>query len=98
MTALLDGKVAIVTGAAHGIGRGHALELAKHGATVIVNDRGVSVRGEGSGADADATVELIRGRGGNAVANYGDIADEADVDALFADAVEQYGRIDIVVN
>ena len=98
MAALLEGKVAIVTGAAHGIGRGHALELAKHGASVVVNDRGVSVRGEGSGHDADLTVELIRSRGGVASANYGDIADEADVDALFAQAIDEHGKVDIVVN
>jgi len=98
MAALLEGKVAIVTGAAHGIGRGHALELAKHGASVVVNDRGVSVRGEGSGQDADLTVKLIEARGGIASANYGDIADEADVDALFAQAIAEYGKVDIVVN
>lgn len=98
MTELLHGKVAIVTGAAHGIGRGHALELAKHGASVVVNDRGVSVRGEGSGQDADLTVKLIESRGGVAIANYGDIADEADVDALFAQAIDEYGKVDIVVN
>jgi len=98
MTELLNGKVAIVTGAAHGIGRGHALELAKHGARVVVNDRGVSVRGEGSGQDADLTVKLIESRGGVASANYGDIADEADVDALFAQAIDEYGKVDIVVN
>ena len=98
MTALLEGKVAIVTGAAHGIGRGHALELAKHGASVVVNDRGVSVRGEGSGQDADLTVKLIQSRGGQASANYGDIADEADVDALFEQAIDEYGKVDIVVN
>jgi NAD(P)-dependent dehydrogenase (short-subunit alcohol dehydrogenase family) len=98
MTALLEGKVAVVTGAAHGIGRGHALELAKHGARVVVNDRGVSVRGEGSGQDADLTVDLIRGRGGDAIANYGDIAEEADVDALFAQAIAEYDKVDILVN
>ena len=98
MSGLLDGKVAIVTGAAHGIGRGHALELAKQGARVVVNDRGVTVRGEGSGRDADLTVELIRSRGGTAVANYADVADEADVDALFAQAIGEFAKVDILVN
>lgn len=98
MASLLEGKVAIVTGAAHGIGRGHALELAKHGARVVVNDRGVTVRGEGTGQDADLTVDLITARGGAAIADYGDIADEADVDALFARAIEAFGKVDILVN
>jgi NAD(P)-dependent dehydrogenase (short-subunit alcohol dehydrogenase family) len=68
----LDGKVAIVTGAAHGIGRGHALELAKHGATVVVNDLGTTISGDGSGRDADVVVDIIRSRGGRAIADYGD--------------------------
>jgi NAD(P)-dependent dehydrogenase (short-subunit alcohol dehydrogenase family) len=98
LAGMLKGRVAIVTGAAHGIGRGHALELAKHGARVVVNDRGVTVRGEGSGNDADLTVELIQSRGGTAIANYADIADEADVDELFAQAIGEFGKVDILVN
>lgn len=98
MSGLLDGKVAIVTGSAHGIGRGHALELARQGARVVVNDVGGSVRGEGEGRDADQVVALIEKAGGSAVANYGDIGDEAAVTALFDQATEAFGRVDIVVN
>jgi NAD(P)-dependent dehydrogenase (short-subunit alcohol dehydrogenase family) len=95
---MLEGKVAIVTGAGHGIGRGHALELAAHGAAVVVNDLGGSVSGEGSGRDADLTVALIGERGGEAVANYGDVADFAAAEGMVRQAVESYGRLDILVN
>jgi NAD(P)-dependent dehydrogenase (short-subunit alcohol dehydrogenase family) len=98
MTALLAGKVAIVTGAAHGIGRGHAIELARHGAAVVVNDLGTSVRGDGSGHDADEVVELITKNGGNAIADYSDIADEVLAPRVFEHAVEEFGPVDIVVN
>jgi NAD(P)-dependent dehydrogenase (short-subunit alcohol dehydrogenase family) len=98
MSGLIEGKVAIVTGSAHGIGRGHALELARQGARVVVNDVGGSVRGEGEGRDADQVVALIEKAGGSAVANYGDIGDEAAVTALFDQATEAFGRVDIVVN
>jgi len=98
MSGLLEGKVAIVTGAAHGIGRGHALELARHGAKVIVNDLGTSVTGEGTGRDADEVVDLIEKAGGTALADYGDVADEAAVTALFDRATEAFGRVDVVVN
>jgi NAD(P)-dependent dehydrogenase (short-subunit alcohol dehydrogenase family) len=98
MPELLDGKVAIVTGAAHGIGRGHALELARHGAKVVVNDLGTSVTGEGEGRDADQVVDLIEKAGGTAIADYGDIADEAAVTALFDRTTEEFGRVDVVVN
>ncbi len=96
--SLLDGKVAIVTGAGHGIGRGHALELAKHGARVVVNDLGSSVTGEGSSQDADLTVKLIEQRGGQAVANYGDVADDAQAAAMVQQAVDTWGRLDVLVN
>lgn len=95
---LLDGKVAIVTGAGHGIGRGHALELAKHGAKVVVNDLGTSVSGEGSSQDADLTVKLIEGRGGEAVANYEDVADYEGAGRMIAQAVDTWGRLDVLVN
>jgi NAD(P)-dependent dehydrogenase (short-subunit alcohol dehydrogenase family) len=95
---MLDGKVAIVTGAGHGIGRGHALELAKHGAKVVVNDLGVSVAGEGEGRDADLTVALIEKRGGEAVGNYENVADYEGAGRMIAQAVEAFGRLDILVN
>ena len=95
---LLDGRVAIVTGAGHGIGRGHALELAKEGAKVVVNDLGASLKGEGAGRDADLTVDLITARGGEAVANYEDVADFEGAGRMVAQAVDTYGRLDILVN
>jgi NAD(P)-dependent dehydrogenase (short-subunit alcohol dehydrogenase family) len=95
---LLDGKVAIVTGAGHGIGRGHAMELARQGARVVVNDLGGGVHGEGSGRDADLTVDLITKAGGDAVANYDDVADFAAAERMIGQAVEHYGRLDILVN
>lgn len=95
---LLDGKVAIVTGAGHGIGRGHALELAKHGAKVVVNDLGGSVSGEGASRDADLTVALIEKRGGTAVANYEDVADHEGAGRLVQQAVDTFGKLDILVN
>src|SRR4051794_27003590 len=95
---LLDGKVAIVTGAGHGIGRGHALELAKQGAKVVVNDVGGSVSGEGSGKDADLTVKLIEERGGVAVPNYADVADYDAAGAMVQHAVDEWGQLDILVN
>jgi NAD(P)-dependent dehydrogenase (short-subunit alcohol dehydrogenase family) len=95
---MLDGKVAIVTGAGHGIGRGHALELARHGATVVVNDVGGSAQGEGASRDADLTVDLVRQRGGNAVANYGDVSDHDQCGELVRQAIDELGSLDVVVN
>ena len=98
MAGLLDGKVALVTGAGHGIGRGHALELARHGATVVVNDLGSSVHGEGQGRDAERVVEIITSRGGSAVADFGDVGDEEQAEAMVAAAFDQFGRLDVLVN
>ena len=96
---LLDGKVAIVTGAARGIGRGEALELAKQGAKVLVNDLGGEW--DGSGADtrpAQQVVDEITARGGKAAANYDDVADWAGSKKLIDEAVERWGSLDILVN
>lgn len=98
MAGLLDGKVALVTGAGHGIGRAHALELAKHGAKVVVNDLGTSVRGEGTGRDAEQVAALITSRGGEAVPDFGDVSDEAAATAMVQRGIDTWGRIDVVVN
>ena len=98
MSALLSGKVALVTGAGHGIGRGHALELARQGATVVVNDLGSSVAGEGRGRDADDVVDVIRAAGGSAAADYGDVGDEEQAEAMVQRAHDEFGKLDIIVN
>jgi len=96
---LLDGKVAIVTGAGGGVGRGEALELADQGAKVVVNDLGGSVGGEGADKrPAEEVAELIRSRGGEAVANYDDISSWDGAAAVVAAAVEAFGRLDVLVN
>lgn len=96
----LDGKVAVVTGAGHGIGRAHALELARQGASVVVNDIGGTVRGDAAGTDdaAQRTVGLIHKAGGRAVAHHGDVADHDEAGRMIALAVEEFGGLDILVN
>ena len=95
---MLDGKVAIVTGGGRGVGRGHAMELARHGAKVVVNDLGGSVGGEGEGRAADETVAILAERGGEGVANYADVSDHDQCEAMVQQALDTYGRLDIVVN
>ncbi|KAJ3126449.1 hypothetical protein HK098_007501 [Nowakowskiella sp. JEL0407] len=91
-----DGKVAIVTGAGIGLGRIYAINLAKLGAKVVVNDLGVSTNGQGtSSSAADAVVEEIRAFGGQAVANYNSVEDG---DQVVETAIKNFGRVDIVVN
>jgi len=95
---MLDGKVAIITGSGHGIGRGHAMELAKHGAKIIVNDLGGSVTGEGAGRAADETVALIEGKGGVAAPNYGDVSNHEQCGEMVQQAIDTYGRLDVLFN
>jgi NAD(P)-dependent dehydrogenase (short-subunit alcohol dehydrogenase family) len=96
---VLDGKVAIVTGAGHGIGRGEALELAAQGAKVVVNDVGGTASGEGADQrPADEVVEVIRSAGGEAVANYDDVADWEGAGRLVAQTYEAFGGHDVLVN
>ena len=94
-----EGRVAVVTGAGNGLGREYALALASAGASVIVNDVGVTVEGEGSGKNsADAVVEEIVARGGAAAANYSDISEWSGAEAIVADALKHFGRLDLLVN
>jgi NAD(P)-dependent dehydrogenase (short-subunit alcohol dehydrogenase family) len=93
-----DGKVAIVTGAGGGLGRQHALELARRGAKVVVNDLGGSVDGSGGGSDAaNKVVEEIKAAGGEAIANGSSVTDDAGVARMVKDAMDHWGRIDILV-
>ncbi|MGH7787308.1 MAG: SDR family oxidoreductase [Candidatus Binatia bacterium] len=95
---MLRGKVAVVTGAGRGIGRGVALELADQGARVVVNDYGVSLDGrEPSSAPAEQVVEEIRRAGGEAVANADSVAAWDGAERIVQQAVEQFGRLDIMV-
>jgi len=99
MTGICEGRVVIVTGAGRGIGREHALELARQGAKVVVNDLGVTNSGEGGdGAPAQEVVEEIREMGGEAVANGSDVADWQQAEDLVRQSVDTYGRLDAVVN
>jgi len=93
-----DGKVAIVTGAGGGLGRQHALELARRGAKVLVNDLGGSMDGSGgSSAASQAVVEEITAMGGEAIANGSSVTDDAGVALMVQQAMEAWGRIDILI-
>ena len=94
-----DGKVAVITGAGHGLGRSHALSLAERGAKVVVNDLGGTLDGTGAstGPAADV-VELIKKNGGEAVASTDDVATPEGAKAIVQAAIDAFGRLDIVVN
>ena len=99
MTIRFDDKVAIVTGAGGGIGKQHALELAKRGAKVVVNDLGGAVDGSGGASDAaNAVVEEIKAEGGEAIANGSSVADKEGVSKMVAETMDTWGRIDVLVN
>jgi NAD(P)-dependent dehydrogenase (short-subunit alcohol dehydrogenase family) len=93
-----DDKVAIVTGAGGGLGRQHALELARRGAKVVVNDLGGSVDGSGGGSDAaKAVVAEIQALGGQAIANGSSVTDDAGVARMVGEAMDAWGRIDVLI-
>ena len=96
---LLEGKVAVVTGAGSGLGREYAIAFALNGAAVIVNDFGASVDGERmESSSADAIVDEIISLGGEAVANTASVADWEGAKSIIDTAVKNFGRLDIVVN
>jgi NAD(P)-dependent dehydrogenase (short-subunit alcohol dehydrogenase family) len=93
-----DGKVAIVTGAGGGLGRAHALELARRGAKVVVNDLGGAMDGSGGSSEAAMKVVAeIEAAGGEAIANGSSVTDDAGVARMVSEAMERWGRIDILV-
>ena len=95
---MLEGKVAVVTGAGGGLGRTHALLLAKEGAAVVVNDLGGARDGTGSSTSmADGVVEEIRAAGGQAIAHYGSVSDKDDASGMIDAAVNEFGKIDICI-
>jgi len=96
---MLEDKVCIVTGAGHGLGESVAIELGSYGATVVVNDLGTSMTGEGESQEpAEATAETIREQGGEAMAHFGDVADLEYTQTLVDDTLAEYGRVDGAVN
>jgi len=99
MSMFCEDRVAIVTGAGRGIGREYALMLAEHGAKVVVNDLGGARDGEGADAGpADEVVTEIRDRGGEAVANAASVSDFSAARAMVQQAIDTYGRLDVLIN
>jgi NAD(P)-dependent dehydrogenase (short-subunit alcohol dehydrogenase family) len=98
MNIRFDDRVAVVTGAGNGLGRSYALELARRGAKVVVNDLGSARDGSGTSDAALAVVEEIRAAGGQAMADGGDVSDFAQMEALVARAIEAWGSVHLLIN
>ena len=98
MSIRFDDQVAIVTGAGGGIGKEHALELARRGAKVVVNDLGGSVDGSGTSNAAEAVVQQIKDAGGEAMANGASVTDLSAIQDMVKEVMDKWGRIDILVN
>jgi NAD(P)-dependent dehydrogenase (short-subunit alcohol dehydrogenase family) len=98
MTISFEGRVAIVTGAGGGLGRGYAIELARRGAKLVVNDLGGARDGSGRSDAAQRVVEEIAAAGGEAMANGASVTDEAQVEAMVAAARERWGGVHILIN
>ena len=99
MSDLCEGRVVVITGGGRGIGREHALEFARRGANVVVNDLGAEVDGTGTSiGPAQEVVDEIRAIGRRAVVNGDDIADEAGAERLIGSALDEFGRLDVLVN
>ena len=99
MTGICEGRVVVITGAGRGIGREHALEFARQGARVVVNDLGGQLDGSGSSdAPAETVAAEIRDLGGEAVGNFNNVADTGGARGLIDTALESFGRLDVLVN
>lgn len=99
MSIRFDDQVAIVTGAGNGLGRSHALALAERGAKVVVNDLGGARDGTGASSEAaQEVVDLIRSNGGQAIANGANVTNMEEVEAMVAQAMQEWGRVDILIN
>lgn len=99
MNKLLQGRIAVVTGAGSGIGRAEAIGMAQQGAKVVVNDIGTSTDGRGlSHKPADAVVSQIKNNGNIAMANYNSVAIEEEANKIIQAAIDNFGRIDILIN